>query len=258
MIISLQTLSFGTTLTAGLILWLAEGIIPFFVRKGTRGKHASVNLGIAAINLMILLPSGILTAWCLSQAAEHWQGISLPGIPAALHTVLILILIDLWMYFWHRINHENLFLWRFHSVHHSDPSLDVTSAWRFHFMEIMISEALRLSWLMLIGATIQEILFYSILMTPVIEFHHSNLKIPDHVDRILRTVITTPKMHRIHHSVLRTEHDSNYGSLLSLWDRLFGSFKNIAVDQNMQTGLAAESAPEQQTIEALLTRPFRT
>lgn len=252
----LQVLSYVTTITGGLLLWFLEGAVPFFSGRKSRGKHAAVNLSTAGVNLLILLPTGVVMALVLEQSKTVWLGARALELPIFLETILIILLIDLWMYIWHRLNHEVDFLWRFHSVHHSDPSLDVTTAWRFHYVEIILSEILRLPVFILIGAGIQDLLIYSMLMTPVIEFHHSNVSIPSSADRFLRTVIPSPLMHRIHHSVTRSEHDSNYGSMLSFWDRLFRSFRLKKDIKNMAIGLSNESAPEQQRLSALLTRPF--
>ncbi len=253
---NLQALSYITTAAGGLLLWLLEGVVPFFRGRQSRGKHAGINLSIAGINLLILLPAGVVMAFVLQQSKTVWAGVRALELPSILETILIILLIDLWMYVWHRLNHEIDFLWRFHSVHHSDPSLDVTTAWRFHYVEIIFSELLRLPVFILIGANIQDLLLYSMLMTPVIEFHHSNVNISSAADRLLRTVIPSPLMHRIHHSVIRSEHDSNYGSMLSLWDRFFGSFKLKKDIQTMTLGLQNESSPEQQRVGKLLTRPF--
>ncbi len=253
---NLQALSYITIVTGGLLLWLLEGVVPFFAGRKSRGKHAAANLSIAAVNLLILLPSGVVMALVLEQSKAVWSGVKALELPFLFETALIILLIDLWMYLWHRLNHQTNFLWRFHSIHHSDPALDVTTAWRFHYVEIVFSELLRFPVFILIGASIQDLLLYSMLMTPVIEFHHSNVSIPSSADRLLRTVIPSPSMHRVHHSVIRSEHDSNYGSLLSLWDRLFGSFRLKEDIKNMAIGLNNESAPEQQRLAALLVRPF--
>ncbi len=205
---------------------------------------------------MILLPSGILMAFILDWSRTAWPGIGMLALPPVVEAILILLLIDLWMYVWHRLNHETAFLWRFHSIHHSDSILDVTTSWRFHYIEILFSELLRLPLFMLIGAGIEHLLLYSLLMTPVIEFHHSNFSIPPDMERLARLIIPSPLMHRLHHSRLRCEHDSNYGSLLSVWDRIFGS---LLVKDNLDDlllGLDDESNSEKQRLFALLLRPF--
>ena len=136
---TLQLTSYITIIALAVVFWIAEGVVPFFRGRTQRARHASANLSLAGMNLMILLPSGLFMAVILHEAKIWWPGLRGTDIPYALQTVLILLSIDLWMYIWHRINHEIDFLWRFHAVHHSDPALDVTSAWRFHIVEITFS-----------------------------------------------------------------------------------------------------------------------
>ncbi|RNA64770.1 sterol desaturase family protein [Prosthecochloris sp. ZM_2] len=254
---SLAFTSYTTIITLAVLFWLLEGVFPFFRDRFSRKKHAALNLSIAALNLVVLLPSGILLALVLEHTQAWWPGLKGLDLPFPVQTALILVGFDFWMYTWHRMNHKIDFLWRFHSVHHSDPLLDVTTAWRFHVVEIIFSEALRFPVLILLGAGIQELLLYSLIMTPVIELHHSNVSIPDRLDRVLRVIIPSPLMHRLHHSTLRAEHDSNYGSMLSVWDRLLGSFQLKPDIRNMPLGLTGESATGQQRTRALLLRPFR-
>ena len=124
-------------------------------------------------------------------------------------------------------------------------------------MEILISELLRLQLFMLMGAGIEHLLLYSLLMTPVIEFHHSNITIPPALDRLARLIIPSPMMHRLHHSTLKSEHNTNYGSMLSVWDRLFGTFLIKDNLDDLHLGLDHESDPNKQQLIPLLLRPFR-
>jgi sterol desaturase/sphingolipid hydroxylase (fatty acid hydroxylase superfamily) len=253
----LRVSSYGTTIIAGVLFWIIEGLSPYFARQKNRGLHAKLNLSMAGLNLLILIPSGILMAFMLEWSRKGWPGIRLLALPPVVEAILIILLIDLWMYVWHRLNHETAFLWRFHAVHHSDASLDVTTAWRFHYLEILISELLRFPLFMLIGAGIEHLLLYSLLMTPVIAFHHSNVSIPPSLDRLARLIMPSPMMHRLHHSRQRSEHDSNYGSMLSIWDRLFGTFLVRDNLDDLRLGLDHESGSDEQQFFALLLRPFR-
>jgi len=253
----LQPSATGLIASTALLLWIAEGIMPFFGGRKGRGRHASVNLGLAATNLLLILPADFATVAILEQSRPLFPGLRM-FFPAGLaQTAAILLLLDLWMYLWHRMNHELPLLWRFHAVHHSDNRLDVTSAWRFHPAEIALSGLIRLPVLLLIGAEARDLVLYTLLMTPVIEFHHSNVRIPDAADRMLRLALPTPLLHRIHHSTHRAEHDSNYGAMLSVWDRLFGTLLVIGVDDSKALGLPGESLPERQRLPYLFTRPFR-
>ena len=248
--------SYGTIIAAGVLLWIIEGLNPYCSRQKHRVLHAQLNLSLAGLNLLILLPSGLFMAFMLGWSKNAWPGIGMLALPPVAEAIVIILLIDLWMYVWHRLNHERAFLWRFHSVHHSDAALDVTTSWRFHFLEILFSELLRLPLFMLMGARIEHLLLYSLLMTPVIEFHHSNITIPSALDRLARFIIPSPMMHRLHHSRLKSEHNSNYGSMLSLWDHLFGSFLIKDNLDDLRLGLDHESDSDKQKLFALLQRPF--
>jgi len=253
----LRIFSYGTTIAVGMMFWIIEGLNPYFSSQKHRGLHAKLNLSIAALNMLILFPSGMLMAFMLDWSRNIWPGIGMLTLPPVAKAILIILLIDLWMYLWHRLNHEIAFLWRFHSIHHSDTTLDVTSSWRFHYMEILISELLRLPLFMLLGAGIEHLLLYSLLMTPIIEFQHSNISIPPILDRLARFIIPSPMMHRLHHSRIRSEHDSNYGSILSIWDRLFGTLLTRDNLDSLHLGLDHESDSDKQQLVALLLRPFR-
>ncbi len=257
MTLPLHAATSGVIAVSGLLLWLAEGVIPFFQERISRRSHAFANLGLGAINLIIILPSGIATAAILESATTRYHGI-VAFIPGTFpRSLFILLLLDLWMYLWHRLNHEFPLLWRFHSVHHSDWQLDVTSSWRFHPGEILLSELLRLPFLVLFGAGVQDLLLYNLLMTPVIQLHHSNIRFPEPLDRLLRLFVPTPLLHRIHHSPLRSEHDANYGAMLSLWDRLFGTLTVKPVTPETPVGLDGEDSPARQRMAALIKSPFR-
>jgi sterol desaturase/sphingolipid hydroxylase (fatty acid hydroxylase superfamily) len=253
-----QSAATGMTACAGILLWISEGILPFFQGRRSRGSHAALNLGMAAVNLTIILPAGIATTSIIDGLHPVYAGIGALRLGPLTESLIVLLLLDLWMYLWHRINHELPFLWRFHAVHHSDGQLDVTSAWRFHPGEILFSELLRVPFLILVGASAWEILLYNLLMTPVIQFHHSNIRVNGTLDRLLRTVIPTPLLHRIHHSTRRSEHDSNYGAMLSIWDRLFGTLIIRPVAPSTPIGLEGESTPERQNLATLMKRPFLT
>ena len=256
MSIPFQAVSTGVTVAIGLLLWSLEGVIPFFRGRMSRGSHAAINLSLAACSLLVILPVDMATVASLETIGHRFTGIGglLPkGAPRSLP---ILLLLDLWLYLWHRLNHEAPLFWRFHSVHHSDGQLDITSAWRFHPGEILFSGLFRLPILILIGAGAMDLLLYNLLMTPVIQFHHSNIRFGAEADRLLRLLIPTPLLHRIHHSPARIEHDSNYGAMLSIWDRLFGTLTVKNPTSSPPYGLDGERDPEQQHLWPLMKRPF--
>jgi sterol desaturase/sphingolipid hydroxylase (fatty acid hydroxylase superfamily) len=140
-------------------------------------------------------------------------------------TVFVFLLFDIWMFFWHMANHRIGFLWRFHRAHHSDIEMDTTTALRFHPGELILSTFIRLPVVLLLGMSFAQLVFFELVLNLSTLFHHSNLAVPERWDRVLRTVIVTPNMHRVHHSVELSETNSNFTSLLSMWDRLYRTFR---------------------------------
>ncbi len=213
-----------------LLLFLWESLHPFYEHfRGSfkdRGKHAVRNLIMGALNSALIAVVFVGLWFAASVWADeyrfglmHWlqDGLGLPGWAHAAGAVL---LFDAWSYAWHRINHEIPFFWRFHRVHHSDPNMDVTTANRFHIGEIFFSSLFRIPLIALLGIYLWELVLYETLMFAVVQFHHSDIDIHPKVDRILRAVIVSPNMHRVHHSRWQPETDSNYSSLFSFWDRM--------------------------------------
>ncbi|GAC1481070.1 MAG: hypothetical protein NVS1B13_02660 [Flavisolibacter sp.] len=125
------------------------------------------------------------------------------------------------MYWWHRFNHANTFLWRFHRFHHQDEEMNSTTALRFHTVELLLSYIFRLLLFPLFGFSIAAIVYYSLLFFPIVILHHSNLSVSVKTDNKFRKIFVSPNMHRIHHSNKREETDSNYSSVFTWWDRLF-------------------------------------
>ena len=167
------------------------------------------------------------------------------------------ILFDLWQYLWHRLNHKIPLLWRFHAVHHADRELSASSGLRFHTGEIVLSSLARLAILPLIGMTVPQLILYEAILIPVILFHHSNLRIPDTIDRRLRRMIVTPRMHWVHHSEFQPETDSNFSSVFSIWDRIFGSFRLVSDPHNLNLGLGPMKRREWATLQGMVAMPFR-
>ena len=213
-------------------------------------------LGLPNTAASVLLAAPLI-AWVSLWAESSGFGLlRLAQLPSIIATIMAILLFDGWMYLWHRSNHEINFLWRFHRVHHSDPEMDATTATRFHTGEILISSALRLAVIPLLGITVGQLLVYEMLLLPVILFHHSNIRFPDRADRWLRLVIVTPAIHRVHHSRLRSETDSNYSSVFSFWDRIAGTFRLRQDGQPVKFGLDEYDGEAWQTIRGLLIAPF--
>lgn len=258
---SLPYLRWGTgPLLLVLLLWW-ESMGPFLplFQQGwpDRAWHGLRNLVLAGVNSAItaiaftgLWASAAQLAEERSLGLAHWAG--LEGWPRTLATVLLL---DAWTYIWHRMNHRVSFLWRFHRTHHSDVQMDVTTASRFHFGEILLSNCLRIPIILLIGLRLWELALYEAMLLAVIQFHHANIGLPNTADRVLRCLIVTPAMHKVHHSRWQPETDSNYSSLLSVWDRLFRSFRLREDPRTIRFGLEGFDGREHQTLTGLLKTP---
>ncbi len=170
--------------------------------------------------------------------------------------LVVFILFDVWMYFWHMANHRFGLLWLFHRAHHSDTDMDTTTALRFHPGELVLSTFIRVPAIILIGMSFAEVVLFETLLNIATLFHHSNLAIPEKWDRILRVVIVTPNMHRVHHSIERFETNSNYTSLLSVWDRLFRSFRKREDTLTIAIGLPEFREKKWQRFFGFLVTPF--
>ena len=220
--------------------WIAVGVLgallvwetaqPYFEFYGAgssarreRGRHGVRNLVLGVLNAL-LVAAIFAGAWLATTewvAAHRFGLLHWTDAPTAVRWPVAVLLLDAWTYLWHRLNHALPFLWRFHRWHHADRAMDVTTASRFHTGEIVLSSVLRVPVLLLVGCRIDELALYELLLFAVVQFHHANIGLPEWLDRPLRAVIVTPSMHKVHHSIIRAECDSNYSSLFSWWDRIF-------------------------------------
>lgn len=249
---------------AFLVLFLAwESVAPFgsfFAGKTSeRVRHGVKNVTLGVLNALL---TGLVFAalwWATAEWAHlhHFGLLNWLPAPGWARLAAAFLLFDAWMYFWHRLNHRIPFLWRFHRTHHSDPKMDVTTANRFHVGEIFLSSVLRVPVIALLGLHLWELAFYEMIMFSIVQMHHANIAFPAWLDRCLRTVIVTPFMHKVHHSRWQTETDSNYSSLFSFWDRLFGSFRLRENPGTLEFGLEEFDSPENHTLSGLLTTPLK-
>ncbi|HEV2247321.1 MAG TPA: sterol desaturase family protein [Terriglobia bacterium] len=244
-----------------LLVW--ESWAPFFayfVRAGgERTRHALKNLALGVVNAAAtgLLFVGVWWSTAAWAERQHFGLLRWVELPVWARLAVAVLLFDAWMYLWHRLNHRVRFLWRFHRTHHSDPRMDVTTANRFHLGEILFSSILRVPVIALLGLQLWELALYEAAMFTVVQLHHANIALPAWLDRGLRAVIVTPFMHKVHHSRWRPETDSNYSSLFSFWDRLFGTLRLREDPRTLQFGLDEFDQPEDQTLSGLLATPLR-
>jgi sterol desaturase/sphingolipid hydroxylase (fatty acid hydroxylase superfamily) len=171
--------------------------------------------------------------------------------------VIGFLLMDLSFYYWHRLNHAVPLLWRFHLVHHIDPDLDVSTSFRFHFVEIFYSSIFRLFQVMLIGVAPALYVTYELVFQCATMFHHSNLSLPLELEKTLNRVFVTPRMHGIHHSAVREETNSNYSVIFRWWDFIHGTLRLRIPQADIVIGVPAFSDSGDNRLIALLTQPFR-
>ncbi len=200
----------------------------------------------AAVSLAVVVPVSRWAAGLELGLRPDWAG----GAPGLLFDLLLL---DFLIYWWHRANHRIPVLWRFHEVHHLDRFLDVTSAVRFHFGEVILSALARAAVIALFALPLSSVLAFEALVLAGAAFHHSNLRLPPGLERALSFVIVTPSIHWVHHHRVRRDTDSNYATVLSLWDRLFGSRSPTRRTPEMEIGVEGR---EEETLPRLLARPF--
>lgn len=242
-----------------LLFWSWESLAPYFpVRR--RLRHAARNLAVAGINAIAIAvvfstATVAVSEWSSSKAVGL---LHLPAFPEPLRQVVAFLVLDAWTYCWHRANHRVPLLWRFHRMHHSDPSMDVSTATRFHIGEIAISSAVRLPVIVAAGIPLGVIVLYDFTLLLATQFHHANLGLPATLDRLLRYAVVSPNMHKVHHSRERVETDSNYSSVLSLWDRLFGTYRQKDDYHAIHFGVDGLDQEHQQTVAGLLVTPIRS
>ena len=178
-------------------------------------------------------------------------------LPAWLQFALGLLLMDLTFYHWHRINHEIALLWRFHRAHHLDPDMDVTTSFRFHAGEMLFSAGFRAVQVVLLGVSLQMYFVYEGVFQIATLFHHSNLRVPIRVERVLNRVFVTPRMHGVHHSVVRDEGNSNYSVIFRFWDRLHRTMVLNVPQAAITVGVSGYFEEADNTFLNLLLLPFR-
>lgn len=243
-----------------LSLFLMERLIPLRRVKRPLLGRLTVNLSFAAVAFVTVS----LTVRPAAEAILGWSGQSgfglanLAAIPPTVRPLLAFLLMDLTFYWWHRANHRIPLLWRFHNVHHLDPDLDVSTAFRFHFGELAFSSVFRVAQIGLIGPSLSTYLLYEAAFQSGTLFHHSNLRLPIRSERLLARLMVTPRMHGIHHSQVPQETNSNYSTIFSSWDRLHRSLRlNIPQDE-ITIGIPGYAEDRDNSLGSALLAPFRT
>ncbi len=234
--------------------WPARG-------DGRPSRRQAVNMSLVVFNTLTLrLAFPVLAVGFAVIVYERgWGLFGLLDWPLWAAIPLAVIIFDLAVYWQHRLMHTIPVLWRMHRVHHADTGFDVTTGVRFHPFEIAVSMAIKLGLVLALGPHPAAVLIFEVLLAAGALFTHADFALPRRLDRGLRTLLVTPSMHRIHHSTWRPETDSNYGFHLSVWDRIFGSYRTEprTDERRMPIGLDQFSRLEDQKLISLLLNPFR-
>jgi sterol desaturase/sphingolipid hydroxylase (fatty acid hydroxylase superfamily) len=265
----LRLLVFATAFIAMAVLELA---LP--KRRLTLPKHRRWGTNLVIVGLdgllvraMEMLPRLLggaimpLAAVAMAMWAEaHGFGLlNWLALPQWLEILVAITILDFAIWLQHLASHKIGVLWRLHQVHHADRDIDVTTAIRFHPVEIGLSMLYKMAWVAVLGPAPLAVVLFELILNACAIFNHANVALPASLDRALRLVLVTPDMHRVHHSVLHREHDSNYAFNLSIWDRLFGTYvaQPEGGHQAMTIGLASFQSDAPATIRSSLSIPFR-
>jgi sterol desaturase/sphingolipid hydroxylase (fatty acid hydroxylase superfamily) len=210
-------------------LALIEALVPRRERSQTRKARWVTNWGFTLINTLTLnamafaLPLLAVGA-ALDAQTQGWGLFNTISLPIWLEVILVILILDFAIWFQHLITHKIPLLWRLHQVHHADVDIDVSTAIRFHPIEIALSMLLKIGLVYLLGPAAFAVILFEVILNGTAMFNHANIRLPLTVDTVVRRIIVTPDMHRVHHSAHRHEHDSNYGFSLSIWDQIFGTY----------------------------------
>ena len=242
-----------------LVLLLAERVVPWRVPRPMGPRRWPHNIGLlvaGAVLVRLVVPAAAIGAaiWAEARGLGLFPALALP-LWATLP--LTVVLLDLLIYFQHRVFHAVPWLWRLHRVHHADPEMDATTGLRFHPVEILLSVFVKIAAVVVLGAPPEGLLLFEIMLNASSMFEHAAITIPPRLDAALRRLIVTPSLHRIHHSERREETDSNFGFNLSVWDLWFGTLRRQHQGP-LKLGIGIFGAAQDQRLDQLLLQPIKT
>jgi sterol desaturase/sphingolipid hydroxylase (fatty acid hydroxylase superfamily) len=242
-----------------LLLLALESLLPLRRAKHAKMRRLFINLCFSAfafvVGVSVVRPVALgLATWTSERPFGLLQVVA---VPSAIHFVAGFLLMDLTFYYWHRANHVIRLLWRFHNVHHLDPDLDVSTSFRFHFVEILYSTGFRALQVGALGIGPATYVTYEFFFQLATMFHHSNINLPIRAERWLNKLIVTPRMHGVHHSIVRDETNSNYSVIFRWWDMLNRSLRLGIRQSHIDIGVAGYRQPEDNRFLGLLELPFR-
>ena len=219
----------------------------------------SNNIALVFLNsfvLRLLFPAAAVGVAAF--AAEHgWGVFNYYQLPFLVTVILTIVAMDFIIYLQHVLVHAVPLLWRLHRVHHADVDYDVTTGARFHPLEIILSMLIKFATIIVLGAPVVAVIVFEVILNAMAMFNHSNVKLPDRIDNVLRRLFVTPDMHRVHHSVEDDEANSNFGFNLSVWDRLFGTFySSESAAKTLEFGLSARERNHTNRLLSVIFGPF--
>jgi sterol desaturase/sphingolipid hydroxylase (fatty acid hydroxylase superfamily) len=248
---------------AGVFLLMAawEIAAPRRTRAARRSVRWTSNLGVVALDTLlirIVVPTAVVGV-ALQAEAAHWGLLSLVSWPLWIKIAIAVVALDLTIYLQHVVFHAIPSLWRLHRMHHADLDIDVSTGVRFHPLEMLLSLFIKMVVVAGLGAPALAVLVFEILLNATSMFSHSNVRLPDRIDHIVRWIVVTPDMHRVHHSIEAMETNSNVGFNFSLWDRIFGTYRSApaAGHLGMTVGIEQFREPRELWLDRMLTQPFR-
>ena len=228
----------------------------------TQNKRLLSNYGILIVSNFIsklVLPLG-LASFAMHAADQQWGLFNTLPMPSWLSILLSVLLLDMLIYWQHRLFHKIPLLWHLHKVHHADPHVDVSTALRFHPIEIVLSIFIKMGAVFILGVPAIAVILFEVLLNGFAIFNHANIRLPKRVEAIARTTLMTQILHRIHHSQLYQESNSNFGFSVIWWDKLFGSYTDEATkpDTQIDIGLLEyQKNSENAQLWGLLSMPFK-
>ena len=240
---------------------ICEAWAPRRRRSLSRLARWPSNIGVVAVNTLVARLVFPTAAVGLALIGEDrgWGLLNLIGAPYWLSVIIAVVIMDFVIYLQHVMVHAVPALWRLHRMHHADQDFDVTTGARFHPLEILLSMVIKLATVAALGPPALGVLIFEVLLNGTSMFNHGNWKLPLGADRVLRLVVVTPDMHRVHHSIVPSETNSNFGFSLPWWDRLFGTYRDqpAAGHDGMIIGIEQFREPADQRLDKMLVQPFR-
>lgn len=254
--------SFRASLLIGGIVffWILEGVLPLFSFQYRKLRHAGLNLFFTLTTMLIGFGLAGVLLWASDFTSSRQNGLLyLVDLPLWVQIVVGVLLLDLiGAYFIHWLEHQVRWMWKFHLVHHSDTTVDVTTGLRHHPGETVFRIGFTILAVMIIGAPIGIIMLYQSLSVLFAHLTHANVHVPEKADRILSYIFITPNMHKVHHHYQQPLTDSNYGNIFAFWDRLFGTYRKVEDTKTLTYGIDTHmKAEENGSLPNLLKIPFQ-